>query len=93
MFSDDLKYFISVSVRPGFGGLVSVSVRFGRNPKMSFRSDTRFVLLAQMQIRVKEILEAPCFLKSPKAGGESSWGLLPKSWEKIAMKILCFLVI
>ena len=40
MFSDDLKYFISVSVRPGFGGLVSVSVRFGRNPKKSFRSDT-----------------------------------------------------
>ena len=38
--SVDLKYFISVSVRPGFGGLVSVSVRFGRNPKKSFRSDT-----------------------------------------------------
>ena len=40
MFSVDLKCFISVSVRPGFGGLVSVSVRFGRNPKKSFRSDT-----------------------------------------------------
>ena len=43
MFSDDLKYFISVSVRRGFGGLVSVSVRFGRNPKKSFRSDTSFL--------------------------------------------------
>ena len=39
-FSVDLKSFISVSVRPGFGGFVSVSVRFGRNPKKSFRSIT-----------------------------------------------------
>ena len=49
MFSDDLKYFISVSVRPGFGGLVSVSVRFGRNPKKSFRSITSFFLDSSLE--------------------------------------------
>ena len=50
-FLSNCRFLVSVSVRPSFGGLISVSVSVRPKPKKSFRSLTRIESLCGTKLK------------------------------------------